>query len=368
MKPISLFCLLLLCFSVVWGQVDANGGHQEWVILEGPAKYWVPLGEDINGNTVTYRRFNKNTRCDDCSEILDLPFSFKLYDQDYSQVSLNANGNLTFGESLEQFTPDPFCMIGYRMAAPFFSDVDIQKCGWIDYYIDEHSLIVTWSEVCHYRELTDSASGLVNTFQLVLTDGIPAAIKDTLLPLDATLVFSYGDMQWTTGKASKGEGGFGGTAATVGINEGDGIACFNYGIFDHDGYDFDRTDSIATQGVSHLDYRSLLFDGQTGRLSVSDSLRNPSIEVGPEPATRMDFRLYPNPTTDRVFIDFKSNESTSAIFRITDMKGQRLTEFSSTAKMGRNSQMVDLSGLPQGIYLVSISYANQRVCRQVVKL
>ena len=52
-----------------------------------------------------------------------------------------------------------------------------------------------------------------NTFQLIISDG-----TDTIIPANNNIAFCYGDMQWTTGAASSGIGGFGGTAATVGAN------------------------------------------------------------------------------------------------------------------------------------------------------
>ena len=54
-----------------------------------------------------------------------------------------------------------------------------------------------------------------NTFQCIMaTDGLKSFV-----------IFLYADglIQWTTGDASGGSGGFGGTAALVGVDAGDGV-------------------------------------------------------------------------------------------------------------------------------------------------
>ena len=54
-----------------------------------------------------------------------------------------------------------------------------------------------------------------NTFQCVLaTDGLTSFV---------IFLYADGEIQWTTGDASGGSGGLGGTPAQVGFNAGDGI-------------------------------------------------------------------------------------------------------------------------------------------------
>ena len=66
-------------------------------------------------------------------------------------------------------------------------------------------------------------------------------------------------MQWTTGDASNGSGGFGGFPATVGANKGDGVEFFQIGRFDHEGTDFDGPGGNA-DGVSFLDNSTICFN------------------------------------------------------------------------------------------------------------
>jgi hypothetical protein len=73
-----------------------------------------------------------------------------------------------------------------------------------------------------------------NDFQLIITDG-----NDILLPEGYNTGFTYGDMQWTTGSASGGTNGFGGTPATAGVNMGDGVNYAAIGRFNAPGYAYD---------------------------------------------------------------------------------------------------------------------------------
>ncbi|MBK7158976.1 MAG: hypothetical protein IPH77_10545 [Ignavibacteria bacterium] len=68
------------------------------------------------------------------------------------------------------------------------------------------------------RSYFGSHADKLNTFQCIISDGL-----DPFLGLGNNVCFSYGDMEWTTGDASGGVGGFFGAPATVGINEGNGI-------------------------------------------------------------------------------------------------------------------------------------------------
>jgi hypothetical protein len=76
-----------------------------------------------------------------------------------------------------------------------------------------NEIIVTWDAVGYYSENFDK----LDTFQLVLRGPgytIPAG--------QGPIGFFYTTMQWETGDASGGSGGFGGTPAAVGFGNGAG--------------------------------------------------------------------------------------------------------------------------------------------------
>lgn len=233
----------------------------------GPAPGWVALDRDLAGQAVTYRHFKGGTRCDDCSEEVSLPFDFIFMGQSFRSLWINANGNLSFGDPYKPYTPEPFCLHGPRLLAPFYADADLNRGGELRYYLDPEGryLIVTWLAVGYYGCTSDCA--LTNTFQAILTDGSITQVGELQVPDGTNVVFSYGDMQWTTGSSSGGVAGLGGSAATVGLNAGDGQLCEGYGRYDRAGYAHipgSAGSECPAGGVSHLDFQSLLFQADLG--------------------------------------------------------------------------------------------------------
>lgn len=326
--------------------------------LSAPGNLWVPIGENLAGESVSYRAFKGRTACDDCSEQIDLPFAVSFYGKSYETVYLNANGNLTFEAPFYEFTPSNFCLNGPRMIAPFFADVDLDRCGSIDYYVDAHSLIVTWSEVCHFRG-TDTPTGLTNTFQLILTDGSPTHIREIALAQQAYLFFNYGDMQWTAGNASGGLNGLSGISATVGLNSGNGIECFQYGRFAHAGYDFNPAayaDSTAN-GVDHLDYRSL------------NLLQSDAVPKAPEIDEALQVQVFPNPFSTRLNVLIEQAPTDQPVLlQLIDASGKVLLkkEILPTSDMHRIE--IPTADFPMGIYFLTLQNGTELISKELVKL
>lgn len=229
---------------------------------------WVPQGLDIAGQAAAYADFNAGSPCDDCFEAVDLGFAFDFFGESYQSAYINANGNLTFEEPYAAFTPEPFCLVGPKMIAPFFADVDLTKGGEVSYYVDPDGayFIASWESVAFFGCEGEECDQR-NTFQMILTNGKIRAVGEYLLPLGSNILFVYGDMQWTSGTSSGGDGGFGGAPATVGLNQGDGNSCDDYGVFDRDGYAYygnHQDDLCIANAVSHLDYHTIAFNGVAG--------------------------------------------------------------------------------------------------------
>jgi hypothetical protein len=187
---------------------------------------------------------------DGSTGLISLPFTFNLYGTNYSSLYINNNGNVSFGTPYGTFSSAPFPSSGYVMVAPFWADVDTRGTGTVSYKLTPTALIVKWDSVGYYSTMTDKR----NTFQLILTDG-----TDPILPAGMNASFCYGDMQWTTGAASGGTGGFGGTPSTVGVNDGTGISYFQVGRFDNPGFVFDGPYG-ANDSVDWLDNQGMYFD------------------------------------------------------------------------------------------------------------
>ncbi len=193
--------------------------------------------------------------------LLGIPFTFCLYGTNYTTLYINNNGNISFGTPYGTYSSTPFPFAPNVMVAPFWADVDTRGTGTVKYKITPTAMYVNWEAVGYYSSMTDK----VNTFQLIITDG-----SDPVLPAGNNIAFCYGDMQWTTGAASGGVGGFGGTAstpvaypATVGINKGDAINYVQIGRFWAPGAAYDGGYG-ADDGISWLDNQSFYFNACSG--------------------------------------------------------------------------------------------------------
>ncbi|NNF57737.1 MAG: T9SS type A sorting domain-containing protein [Rhodothermaceae bacterium] len=195
---------------------------------------------------------------DGFSGLTPLGFEFEFYGTAYSEVCVNNNGNVSFtgGASgcFSTFTPTGFPSPDFTMVAPFWADVDTrcETCGLTYYkqilYEGIPAFVAHWEAVGYYSSHDDK----VNTFQVVITD-------TAVLPGGSNVCLGYGEMMWTTGDASGGVDGFGGTPATVGANAGNGDDYFLIGRFDHEGTDYDGPEGNV-DGVSFLDNTQACFN------------------------------------------------------------------------------------------------------------
>ena len=198
---------------------------------------------------------------DNSSGIINLPFTFDFYGNSYNSLYINNNGNISFQAPYYTWSSNPFPDSTFNMIAPFWADVDtrgdmdslgnsIGNGGSVWYKITPSALIVNWNQVGYFNMHTD----LVSTFQLIITNG-----ADSLISAGGNVSFCYQDMQWTTGDASSGFGGFGGIPATVGVNIGNGLNYFQVGRFEQIGTSFDGPIN-NNDGVDFLDGQEVYFN------------------------------------------------------------------------------------------------------------
>ncbi len=189
---------------------------------------------------------------DGSSNQISLPFNFCFYGVNNSDCYINNNGNVSFGASYGTFTANSFPDPNFIMIAPFWGDVDTRNTlsGLVYYKVTPTYMVVRWQTVGYFNSYADK----VNDFQLIITNG-----SDPILPNGNNVSFCYGDMQWTTGDASGGVNGFGGSAATVGVNRGNGIDFIQIGQFDQPGNMYDGPFGNTDQ-VSWLDNQTFYFD------------------------------------------------------------------------------------------------------------
>ncbi|MGV3633563.1 MAG: nidogen-like domain-containing protein [Pseudorhodoplanes sp.] len=143
----------------------------------------------------------------------------------YTSFFINNNGNITFLNATGQFTPSQISGgQGNPIIAAYWADVDTRGgdatptpggnstgSNLVYYDLDSENGVVTitWDDVGYFASATDK----LNAFQLQLIDRGGGNFD---------IVFRYEDINWTTGNASGGSGGLGGTPARAGYTAGDG--------------------------------------------------------------------------------------------------------------------------------------------------
>jgi hypothetical protein len=154
----------------------------------------------------------------------NLGFTFEFFGNNFTQFFVNNNGNITFTNSLFSFSATGFPnLFGEAMVAPFWADVDTRGAGsgltrlaqGTNPLTGRPFIQVDWPDVGYFSNHVDK----LNDFTLYIEDD----------PLGDLICFDYRNMEWTTGDASNGTNGFGGTGADIGFDAGDGVNFISLG-------------------------------------------------------------------------------------------------------------------------------------------
>ncbi len=128
----------------------------------------------------------------------------------------------------------------------------------------------------------------------------------------------------------------------------------------------------ANQGVGY--FRILNSDGVALHTFEPDFGSYASFEFGvgnitdiQESDNSFEYRVYPNPTTDLIRIEIKSNFSDIVIARIENMVGKTLLEKEIFVGIDMISYELDLKSLPSGVYFLNLSYGNKAYTEKVIK-
>ncbi len=131
-----------------------------------PTYEWIDI-EDIGSPLNTVNDDDGDNQ--DESQVVDLPFTFKFYGQEYQQITVCSNGWISFGNSqLESFRNDHLPGPGgpSPMLAVFWDDLTADNGGSIYSYYDEqfHFYVVQWNNVKTYEDNSNES------FQAILFD------------------------------------------------------------------------------------------------------------------------------------------------------------------------------------------------------
>jgi Ca2+-binding RTX toxin-like protein len=181
------------------------------------------------GENILERNDDASTDSIDITSIFENGLDF--YGRVFTSLWVNNNGSITFNGPRGAFTPSVITDNNNNPEiTPFFADVDTRgglvttspggnsvgsNLVYYDFDTVNDRFIATWDDVGYYSSNTD----LTNAFQLILVDQQNG---------DFDIQFRYENITWTTGDASDGEGGLGGTPARAGYtaSTGDPLTSF----------------------------------------------------------------------------------------------------------------------------------------------
>ncbi len=261
MAVLKLNNIAIICFMIAVNSIRGEFPQPFPVVNPNPALF-VDFGPHVDQQIPISD--------DGSTGLFTISTEFPFFDNLYDSLFVSVNGAIGPRE-IGTYTLKPFPLHnGVEMIAPFWADVDLRTNGGRIYYreaiadteADEDCqrratidvkdafptltdyaakwcFVVTWYRVTFYG--VKSTPPPENTFQVLLsTDGKRSFVS-----------FIYGDITWTTGRASDGNEmtGLGGKPAQVGFNAGDGINHFSIpGSYTDDIVNIEKTSNVGTPG------------------------------------------------------------------------------------------------------------------------
>ncbi len=98
----------------------------------------------------------------------------------------------------------------------------------------------------------------------------------------------------------------------------------------------------------------------------ADGIRHSAPATGPSTTVAAaEFGVFPNPATDKISIVFSSIAKGQASVRVADVSGKVIISTVANAQVGNNTHDLDLSSLPDGIYLLMFDNGNTSEVRKI---
>ena len=134
-----------------------------------PVYDWMEIGPPPGGGdyigTIINLDDDGNANGSNLTEVVNLPFSFKFYGIDYNQITVAADGYMSFGDhevACHRNYPIPGPGGPSPMIAPFWDDLKTGSSGNVYYYTTDEYVIVQWDYLRTYHDNSR------NTFQVIL--------------------------------------------------------------------------------------------------------------------------------------------------------------------------------------------------------
>ena len=205
--------------NLVAGTISSDAGGGTSTPIAGNGSIIGGLGGSAGYGEIEVPRNDDSYRLYDISDVFENGLNF--FGNIYTSTYVNTNGSISFSSGISTFTPRSINGGSAPMIAPYWADIDTRVDGvspesapiYVDIDPDADVVTFTWADVGYYNRHAD----ITNTFQLQIYDRGSG---------DFDIVFRYQDINWTTGDASGGSNGLGGTPAVAGYSAGNGSDFF----------------------------------------------------------------------------------------------------------------------------------------------
>lgn len=272
-----------------------------------PTFEWVELDPEFGGSGgMEYRLY------DDDHVNVDLPFTFRFFGRDYTTMTINSNGWVSFVpcniDYFWNFTI-PMAMGPRAQIAAFWDDLEVVGTDSIRVYTqsdpDNHRFIIEWSRALNgYDEATEE------TFELILYDP-----QEVTTPTGDGII----DVQYLEIADVDIEKNY----ATVGIESHD----------QNDGIQYVFNNTYAPGAAPLTNNRIIRFTTQSPENYV------PSLQVEDEVVpTRIQLKApYPNPFNPRTTLEFELPNPMRVTGKIVDLRGREVSRlFTGNSAAGRH--------------------------------
>ena len=104
----------------------------------------------------------------------------------------------------------------------------------------------------------------------------------------------------------------------------------------------------------------------SGSVVLTQGFQQPNPEdltsVPEDKKTNLDYKIYPNPTSDQLIIELNSDKPAELVIEICDMSGKQVVLLKKTIHVSGNvKEQVDMTSFAAGNYLLKLIYGNDAV-------